>query len=223
MNITSRLRGLLGRPTEPTNPAVDRDDLNPQPVPTSDRRSPRRLRSRVKSLAVAGILAVALVLAARYSLQSFGVSGRSMAPTVGSGQMVLVDKITYDFFSPQREDIVVFHVPHDPAKLYIKRIIAIPGDRVQIHGGRVWLNGRALSESYIAAPSDYTMNVIPGTRSDLVPPSEYFVLGDNRPTSNDSHRWGLVPRDDIIGRAIVVYWPLNHFTVLSDPTASPVH
>jgi len=207
--------------------AVERDDLNPQPVAAPGTvagrpRGWRRGRARTTRLLILAAVGLALVLVARFSVQDFNVTGRSMVPTIHTNQMVLVDKISYDFISPQRGDIIVFHVPVEPKVVYIKRIIAVPGDRIQIYGGKVWVDGRALYEPYTSAPPNYTMGTIPGTNSDVVPNGEYFVLGDNRPHSNDSHRWGLVPRADIIGRAILAYWPLDRFEFLTDPsTAAP--
>jgi signal peptidase I len=156
------------------------------------------------------------------AVQNFRVDGVSMTPTLHNNEFVLVDKLTYDFVSPQRGDIVVFKYPVQPWKDYIKRIIAVPGDRVTIHDGGVYVNGRRLVESYIRNPypRNYSLPTIPFRGSDVVPPGNYFVLGDNRDNSADSRFWGLLPRRDIIGRALLAYWPLQRFGLLTDPSTS---
>lgn len=176
-------------------------------------------------LAEVGIVTLLLVVVIfgvvpRMALQNFRIEGHSMMPTLHNGEFVLVDKLSYDFISPQRGDIVVLKYPQQPSVDLIKRIIAAPGDRVVIRDAAVYVDGRRLREHYTIHPypKSYTMNTIPFTGSAVVPPHDYFVLGDNRNNSDDSHDWGLVPRQDIIGRAIVAYWPLQRLGVLSDPS-----
>jgi signal peptidase I len=207
----------------------ERDDLNPS-LAGLDYNNPRRVgstrgaRKRVRRLIViAFVFALVVGIVGHLSVQDFRVTGRSMEPSIMPNQNVLVDTLSYDFISPQRGDVVVFHVPIEPKVTYIKRIIAVPGDRIQIRRGKVWINGRALYEPYTKARPDYTMRTIPGINSDVVPRGEYFVLGDDRPRSNDSHRWGLVPRSDIIGRAVIAVWPLSHFGLLTDPSTERGH
>lgn len=191
-----------------------------RPSPLGRLRSWRRtLLGQLVTVAVVG---AALFLFARYSFQDFRVTGQSMKPTIRTNEMVLVDKLSYNLISPQRGDVIVFKVPTRPWLTYVKRIIAVPGDTVEIYGGKVWVNGRALYERYTLAPPDYPMHHIPyDNNSDRVPPGDYFVLGDNRPDSNDSHIWGLVPRRNIVGRAILGYWPMNRFGFLTDPSTKP--
>jgi signal peptidase I len=166
------------------------------------------------------LVALLLFLGVRLAVQNFKVQGHSMMPTLHNNEFVLVDKLSYDFISPHRGDIIVFRDPLNPAEDFIKRIIAVPGDRVTIHNSGVYVNGRRLYERYTIHPyaRSYPMTAIPYTNSPLVPPNSYFVLGDNRSRSDDSHLWGLLPRKDIIGRAIVAYWPLQRFGLLTDPS-----
>jgi signal peptidase I len=162
-----------------------------------------------------------LFFAARFSLQPFTVDGQSMEPTFHNGEYILVDKLTYRFRSPERGDVVVFTYPKDHTLDYIKRVVGVPGDHVVIRNYHVFVNGHQLSESYIAAEPDYG----PGTTSAgcpfcdvTVPSGEYFVMGDNRDNSSDSHEWGFLPRNLVIGRAWLSYWPLPDVTIMHQPS-----
>ena len=117
------------------------------------------------------------------------------------------------FSEPQRGDIVVFRYPKDPSRDFIKRIIALPGDSVEIKQGKVYVNGDYIDEAYINETANYSWAV------HKMNPGEYFVLGDNRNNSSDSHVWGPVPRDNIIGKAWVSYWPVDQLGVLSSSQA----
>lgn len=170
------------------------------------------------------IIALVLFLVARIAVQNFKVNGHSMFPTLHNNELLLVDKISYDFTSPHRGDIIVFKYPLDTSRDFIKRVIAVPGDRVTINNGRVFVNGAPLHETYIAHKPSYTMPFIPSNNnSPVVPKNDYFVLGDNRNKSDDSHLWGLVPRSDIIGRALITYWPPQDFGILTDPSTGGGH
>lgn len=132
----------------------------------------------------------------------------SMEPTLQINDRLIIDKLSYDFKKPQRGDIVVFN-PTDALErqnfhdAFIKRVMGLPGEKVEVKGGRVYVNDRPLRENYIAAKPDYRWGPA------IVPPDSYLVLGDNRNNSYDSHYWGFVPRNRIIGRAIIRFWPLN--------------
>jgi signal peptidase I len=138
----------------------------------------------------------------------------SMQPTLYAGDFVIVNKVAYRFGEPGRGDVIVFRYPPDPDREpYIKRIIGLPGDIVRVGEGKVFVNNLPLSEPYIAAPPMYQ-----GTWT--VAESSLFVLGDNRNSSSDSHSWGLVPYENIIGKALVVYWPPREWKLLNQETAS---
>lgn len=140
------------------------------------------------------------------------VENISMQPTLHEGQFILVNKLAYRLGDFQRGDIVVFH--HDATEDYIKRVIGLPGDRVEVHDGHVYINDQVLAEEYIAAPPRYA-------GSWQVPEGQIFVLGDNRNQSSDSHQWGFVLTNTVVGRALVVYWPLEELKVLNQsPTVS---
>ncbi len=136
----------------------------------------------------------------------FRIDGSSMEPNLHDGEYVIVNRAVYHLHPPQRGDIVVFR--RDVGREFIKRVIGLPGDTVQVQGGRVYVNGTPIDEPYIAQPSAYTMDPRP------VGPNEYFVLGDNRNNSSDSHNWGTVPFNTIDGKAWVTYWPPKDWGVV---------
>lgn len=138
------------------------------------------------------------------------VENVSMQPTLYADEFLLVNKFAYRWGNVDHGDVVVFHYPLDPTQDYIKRVIGLPGDMVEVKNGTVYVNEIPLKEAYILAPPGYT-----GTWS--VPEGQYFVLGDNRNSSHDSHVFGFIPHDSLVGRALVVYWPLNQFKILSHP------
>ena len=137
------------------------------------------------------------------SFQSFVVEGVSMEPGLEGGQVILINKAAYWFGSPQRGDIIVFRAPQDPDRVFVKRVIGLPGEEVEIENGTVYIDGKPLPEPdfIIEDHSDYgPVNVTSG---------HYFVLGDNRDRSSDSRDGWTVPEGDIIGKAWLSVWPLS--------------
>lgn len=149
-------------------------------------------------------LALALILRT-FVIQAFWIPSTSMVPTLEISDRVLVLKFWYHMpkVSPQRGQIVVFKYPQDPRKDYVKRVIGVPGDTVEMRQGVVYVNGKELFEDYVKNKDDYTMQMV------TVPEKSYFCLGDNRPNSQDSRFWGFVPEKYLRGPAVVRYWPLN--------------
>jgi signal peptidase I len=141
------------------------------------------------------------------------VDGFSMEPTLHNGEFVIVNKLAYKFDGPQLGDVVVFHYPRDPEQEYIKRVIGISGDQVKISSGQVYVNDQPIAEPYIAAPPRYQSEW-------LVPEGSLFVLGDNRNNSSDSHNWGPVPIENVIGKALFVYWPPDSWGAIEHPYAA---
>lgn len=127
------------------------------------------------------------------------VENVSMLPTLLPGDRALVSKLAYRFEAPERGDVVVFHAPTEQAD-YIKRVIGIPGDTIEISEDMVRVNGFVLSEPYLADPPHYSGRW-------LVPEDYLFVLGDNRNQSSDSHEWGYISIESLVGKAFIVYWP----------------
>src|SRR6266700_4252234 len=155
------------------------------------------------------ILTVLMFLIINTAVQNFDVDGMSMEPKLHNGERLMVDKASYMFHPPVRGDVVVFVAPPQPTLDYVKRIIALPGDTISVENGVPTVNGVTLKEFYVdpqhmgASPSDKPIQNM------VVPPGEYFVMGDNRAESFDSRSWGFLPRSNIIGRATLVYWPLG--------------
>lgn len=138
------------------------------------------------------------------------VENISMEPTLQPGEFIMVNKYAYRSDNYQRGDIIIFHAPPNPKVDYIKRLIGLPGDQILVINGKVSVNGTLLDEPYISAPPTYS-------GSWTVPEKSIFVLGDNRNSSEDSHEWGFVPYDSIVGRALVIYWPFTKFRILDHP------
>lgn len=160
------------------------------------------------------ILAVILFLAINAMSARVRVDGFSMRPTLDDGEFVLVSKMNYLFGAPQRGDIIVFHFPLKLDEELIKRVIGLPGDHVSIQTGTVYVNGQMLDEPYIAATPSYSgeWNVLAG---------QLFVLGDNRNNSNDSKDWGLLPVKNVVGKAVLIYWPPPLWDVIQHPQLLP--
>ncbi len=138
------------------------------------------------------------------------VENISMKPTLQAGEFVLVNKLAYHLGQFQCGDIIVFHYPANPQEDYIKRVIGLPGDNVKIHHGLVFVNGNQLDEPYIESPPLYNGDWV--ITADTV-----FVLGDNRNQSSDSHSWGFVPVQNVVGKALAIYWPLDQLRILTVP------
>ena len=165
-------------------------------------------KENVKVIAIALFLSVLiriLIAEPRY------IPSDSMMPTLKVGDRLVIEKVSYNFHPPVTGDIVVFEPPqqlqrygYDKNQAFIKRIIGLPGDIIKIKHGIVSINDQPLAENYIAEPPKYAL-----LTSVKIPKDKYFVMGDNRNNSNDSHVWGFLPRKNIIGRAIFRFWPYD--------------
>ena len=154
------------------------------------------------------VLAVVLYFGINAISVRVRVDGYSMNPTLQNGEYILVNKLAYKTGEPQRGDIVVFVFPMDPQEDLIKRIIGLPGERVAIHDGIVTINGAQINEPYIAAAPLYDGEW-------AVSEGQLFVLGDNRNESKDSHQWGLLPLENVVGKAVLIYWPPPEWQVIN--------
>jgi signal peptidase I len=159
------------------------------------------MKSQFRQVLAVVLIAVGVFFLLRVTVQSFVVVGSSMEPNFEDGQRLLVNKVVYDLRQPQRGEVIVFQPPTGRSVDFIKRIIALPGDTVEIKEGAVYINDSALDEPYIQATPSYTM------AKEKIPDGEYFVLGDNRNNSNDSHSWGPLPEQNIVGKAWLSIWP----------------
>jgi signal peptidase I len=149
-----------------------------------------------QTVLVAGLLFLAVnLLTARIR-----VEGISMEPSLHEGQFVVVNRLAYRWSQPERGDIIVFHFPLNPERRFIKRVIGLPGEEVTVRAGQVYIDGELIDEPYLTAAPRYSGDWTLG-------PDEIFVLGDNRNNSSDSQNWGALPMGEIIGKAILVYWP----------------
>jgi signal peptidase I len=155
------------------------------------------------------VLTVLMFLVIRFAVQNFNIEGTSMEPSLHNQELILVDKWTYLFRPPARGDVIVFVAPPQPSQDYIKRVIAIPGDTITIQNTTVIVDGVTLKESYIDQNNQGNIYDYKHISNWVVPPDHYFVMGDNRKGSSDSRDWGYVPKQNIIGRAALVYWPLQ--------------
>ena len=158
----------------------------------------------MRDLAFSVLIAIVLIV---FIYQPVKVEGTSMMPALTDQERIFINKFTYRFGigSVERGDLVVFWYPHDPSKSYIKRVIGLPGDTVEVANGNVLVNGRRLPEDYV--PEEYRDHQ--SFSAVTVRADNYYVLGDHRSSSNDSRVWGTVERKYIYGKAVFVYWPLD--------------
>ena len=156
------------------------------------------------------ILAVVLFVGINAVSARVRVDGFSMRPTLEDGEFLLVDKVSYFFGDVKRGDIIVFHFPLNPDEELIKRVIGLPGDRIVVQNNQVFVNGQLLNEPYIFPAPLYSGEW-------LVLDDHLFVLGDNRNNSNDSKDWGMLPAENVVGKAVLIYWPPPMWDVLDHP------
>ncbi|NIM96264.1 MAG: signal peptidase I [Anaerolineales bacterium] len=135
------------------------------------------------------------------------VDGASMEPSLHNGEFVVINRLAYRWQNPARGEIIVFRFPLDPERRFIKRIVGLPGDTIQIDGGLVYVNGELLDEPYISASPRYQGEW-------TVEQGHVFVLGDNRNNSSDSQNWGSLHIEEIIGKAVAIYWPLDDLGII---------
>jgi len=166
-----------------------------------------KIKDTIDSLVVAFV--IAMVIRA-FVLQAYKIPSGSMLNTLLIGDHILVNKLAYKFGKPKRGDIIVFEWPVEPDKDFIKRVIGLPGDKVQIINKQVYINDKLLNEPYVLFQSNFVLpaNFTPrdNTENFIVPDGYYFVMGDNRDTSYDSRYWGFVSEDKIKGKAWIIYW-----------------
>ena len=170
------------------------------------------VREWAESLVVAFILAMIIRI---FIVQAFKIPTSSMEPTLMRGDRILVNKFIYRFKEPERWDIVVFKYPLNPKKDFIKRLAAKEGEKITIINGRVFIDNKMVDNPYL---SEYYSNQGDYGRENLkinIPEDNLFALGDNSFNSKDSRYWGFVPRKNLIGKAFLIYWPLNRIKILN--------
>ncbi len=149
------------------------------------------------------------------------INGASMEPNFHNGEYILTNKIEYKLVDPQRGDVVIFKSPKNKDIDYIKRIIAKPGETVSLKNNALFVNGNKVEEPYLS-PGTYIFggSFLQENQSVVIPPGQYFVLGDNRPHSSDSREFGPIAKEDFIGKAVLRYWPFPEFGVVNRPSYS---
>ena len=190
------------------------------------------MRTVIREIIETIILSLLLFIGIQFAVQTYQVEGASMRPTLSQGQYLLVNKIIYrhlnvgggaevavkddaasqdglifPFHPPQHGEVVIFNFPEDPSRDFVKRVIGVPGDTVEIRAGRTFVNGVQLRETYAE------LDDLDEMKAFKVAPNTYFMMGDNRRHSNDSRDWGAVPLEYIVGRAWMRYWPPHEMDI----------
>jgi signal peptidase I len=192
--------------------------LEPELITTKRSGWRRLLVDLIETIVIAAILylgvnvviAAILYLGVNVVIARVRVDSYSMEPTLCKDNYVMVNKLVYMIGSPDRGDIIVFRYPPNPDEQYIKRVIGLPGDRIHISGGEVFVNDELLSEPYVSMQTKSGGDWV-------IPEDSLFVMGDNRNNSRDSRFWGMVPYENLIGKAFAVYWPPENWRMVSTP------
>lgn len=237
------LRRRLGLDSSHRPSIAEQSPDEQAPSPAADARPTPAVRGIVREMLETAIFILLVFLIVRGVIQNFKIEGQSMEPNLHSGQYILVNKliffhfdlnaplrlmpgnadlsprIAYPFRMPRRGDVVVFEYPRDFSKDYIKRVIGLPGETVEIRDGGVYVNGVLLDEPYLQGAATTCRFEDACARGPVVvEPGTVFVMGDNRANSSDSREWDDLPLDRIIGQAWVSYWPREQWGVISAPT-----
>ena len=155
------------------------------------------------------LVALIVFIVLQVTIGSFKVYGMCMLPNVANGDYIMVNKVSYYLHEPERGDVIIFHSPKNNGSDLIKRIIALPGETLEITGGVVYIDGTPLDEPYVMEPA------IDDYHAQKMPEGQYFVLGDNRNNSADSRTGWLLPRENIVGKAWLRYWPIEDMSVIN--------
>jgi signal peptidase I len=199
--------------TDQNLPLVTPVPETPAPAHSAAHSLRNEIRVWTRDLLIAIGLALVIIV---FLYQPVKVEGTSMAPLLSDQERIFINKFVYRFAPIHRLDVVVFWYPLDHSKSFIKRIIGLPGESVEIRQGVVYVNGRAIEEPYVPTQYEDLSDYGPVR----VPKDSYFVMGDHRISSNDSRVFGAVPSKFIYGRAVFAYWPVDHFGSLSTTEAS---
>ncbi len=168
----------------------------------------KNIIENIDSIVIAGVTALLLIT---FIIRTFYIPSSSMVPTLMVKDYILVNKFVYRFYQPARHDIVVFHPPeaaHAEGKDFIKRVVAVGGDTVEVKNNILYLNDVPQTENYIFEPPAYTFAKV------KVPEDSLFVMGDNRNNSDDSHAWGFLPKKNLVGKAVLIFFPFNRFRTM---------
>ncbi len=162
------------------------------------------LKAILREVVETAFMTLLIFLLVRLAFQNFRIEGHSMEANLHDGQFLIVNKLVYYVHPPERGDVVVFHSPANPKKDFIKRVVGLPGEEVDVVDGVVFIDGVRLDETYLSNSGNRSWG------AEVVGDFEYFVMGDNRNNSSDSRSWGMLDGNAIIGKAWVSYWPLQY-------------
>ena len=168
------------------------------------------MKSFLREALITIAMAVVIFFILQSTVSNFVIVETCMEPNFVEDERILVNKVIYRFGEPERGDVIILHPPLNPETLFIKRVVGLPGETVEVKDGTVYINGKKLDEPYIKEPPRYTMS------ETKIPQNEYFVLGDNRNNANDSHNGWTVPRQSIIGKAWLSVWPISEWELIPD-------
>jgi signal peptidase I len=183
------------------------------PDPPEQHQSRGGFRGFTRDILEISLISFILFLSINTLSARIRVESVSMEPTLYAGNFVVVNKLAYQFAEPSRGDVIVFRYPPNPEQdPYIKRVIGLPGDRVDVREEEVLINGIRIAEPYLESPTRQGGDWI-------VPQDSLFVMGDNRNNSSDSRSWGVVPKENVIGKALVIYWPPEKWDLLNSSYA----
>ena len=190
------------------SPAAESGNRHP---PAGERVSLARAfggRSLLRETLETILLTLIIFLVLNTATGRFQVRGSSMEPTLHDGQYLVIAKLVYWIHPPERGDVIVFQPPNNPSDDYIKRVVGLPGEKLEIRDGMVWADGVPVEEPYITNPGSYS-------GAWRLEDGEYFVLGDNRDNSSDSHSWGVLPQENVVGKAWLCYWPPEQWSLVA--------
>jgi signal peptidase I len=176
------------------------------------------MKAALREIAITLVLAIVIFFTLQVTVQSFIIVGASMQPNFHEGERLLINKAVYKFRQPERGEVIIFHPPTNQQADYIKRIIGLPGESVEIREGKVYIHKEDGSVEQLVEPY-ITELAMRDFKGDEIPQNKYFVLGDNRNNSNDSRSFGPVSREEIIGKAWLSIWPPGEWRVV--PAYSP--
>ncbi len=162
----------------------------------------------LRFLLVLGGFIVLLLFVRLAIIKPYEISFNSMEPTLLPGDRILVNKLAYRFWAPNRGDVIVFQYPRDPGRVFIKRVIGLEGERVEIKDNKVLINNQPITEPYLKESE------LPPFPAQVIPQGQILVLGDNRNKSKDSRDWGLLPKEHLLGKGFYIYWPPNRIKTI---------
>ncbi len=195
---------LSDAPTQAIETQDEQEIVGDQDAPDQRQGEKSILREMMET----ALLVILVFVVTRVLIQNFRIEGISMEPNFHDGQYLIINKFTYYLHPPERGDVVIFHFPRNPSRDFIKRVIGLPGEKVEVRGERILVNGEGLEEPYTLHIGQYNWGPL------ILGEDEYFVLGDNRNSSSDSHSWGPLPEDAILGKAWISYWPPEHLGIV---------